>query len=137
MLENLNPKHRNLQRSVLILSKLFRSVPFLLFVFLLFFVVGLARSGALRSPKGGAVRAERRARPTTAAPRSLPTSSLVAALLGGPPLATGGCSVAPTSASPAVFSVRWPVPRQALPPPRWVSRAPEFPATAARARDTR
>src|ERR1700682_60042 len=111
MLENLNPKHRNLQRSVPILSKLFRSVPFLLFVFLLFFVVGLARSVALRSPKGGAVRAKRRARPTTSAPRSLLASCLVAALLGERPLATGGCSGAPTSAAPAVVSVGWPVPR--------------------------
>src|ERR1700674_5201298 len=82
------------------LPYLVRSVPFLFFVFLLFFVVGLARSVALRSPKGGAVRAERRARPTTTAPRSLLTSWLVAALLGGPPLATGGCSAAPPSAVP-------------------------------------
>src|SRR6202521_890479 len=88
-----------------------RSVPFLLFVFLLFFVVGLARSVALRSPKGGAVRAKRRARPTTPAPRSLLASCLVAALLGERPLATGGCSGAPTSAAPAVGSVGWPVPR--------------------------
>ncbi len=38
-------------------------------------VVGLARSGALRSPKGGAFRAKRRARPTTAA-RPCPPGAL-------------------------------------------------------------
>src|SRR5579872_457442 len=128
------------------MSNLFRNVPFLTslevspFCFsflLLFFVVGLARSVALRSPKGGAVRAKRRARPTTPAPPSLLASCLVAALLGEPPLATGDCSGAPTSAAPAVVSVWWSVPRQALPSPRPVSRVPKFPATAAPALDIR
>src|SRR5712692_1023643 len=83
---------------------------FLLFSFL-FFVVGLARSVALRSPKGGAFRAKRRARPTTPARQPPPLWPLVAAPRGGPPLATGDSPAAPTSASPPVVSVRWPVPR--------------------------
>src|SRR5437773_12007121 len=57
-----------------------------------FFILSLALPGAeLWSPQGGALRAKRRARPTTAASRpgarlTLPSPSLV----GAPPLATGG-----------------------------------------------
>src|SRR5216684_3643469 len=77
------------------------------------------------------------ARPTTPARPPPPLWPLVAALHGGPLLATGDSPAAPTSASPPVVSVRWPVPRQVGPPRRSVSRAPEFPATAAIALDTR
>src|ERR1700687_1107058 len=87
-------------------SKLFRNVPFVTSLevspfWFLFFVVGLARSAALRSPEGVAFRAKRRARPTTVAPRAL-ACWLVVALLGGPPLATGGCWAAPISAAAAL-----------------------------------
>src|SRR5271157_3567596 len=49
------------------MSYLIRSIAFL--VVALVFAVGLARSEALRSPKGGAFRAKRRARPTATASR--------------------------------------------------------------------
>src|SRR5882762_270098 len=119
------------------LSNLVRNVPFFGFVSGSFFVDGPARSVALRSPKGGAFRAKRRAGPSTAAPPSPPSSFLVAACLDGPPRATGGCSGAPISAVPAAAAVRGSVPRRAWPAARSVSRAPLFPATAAPARDTR
>jgi hypothetical protein len=53
-------------------SKLDRNVPFFAFRFCCLFIVGLACSEALRSPKGGAFRAKRRARPTMPGPRRLP-----------------------------------------------------------------
>ena len=71
-------------------------------MFLLFslsFVVGLARSEALRSPEGGAFRAKRRARPTTRAPRRALRRALVSRRRGGPPAATGDGRAAPTFAS--------------------------------------
>jgi len=62
-----------------------RSVPFS-FWFCCLLVAGLARSEALRSPKGGALRAKRRARPTTVASRRRPTSRLASAPRGGWPV---------------------------------------------------
>src|SRR5207245_9787758 len=60
-----------------------------------------ARSVVRRSPKGGAVRAKRRARPTTPARSPPPLWPLVAAPRGGPLLATGDPPEAPSSASVA------------------------------------
>ena len=57
--------------------------------------VGLARSAAQRSPQGGALRAKRRAEPTTAAARSRPTWKLPSAPSGGTVHARDGW--APTS----------------------------------------
>ena len=70
-------------------------------------VVGVALRGALRSPQGGALRAKRRARPTTAAATAggrptLPSRSLV----GAPPIARGDPPGAPTSASPGAVLER-------------------------------
>jgi len=87
--------------SLIVVFLVFTFGSVLWFLSLFFYlVVGLARSGALRSPQGGALRAKRRARPTTAASRpgarlTLPSLSLVAV----PPSATGGQTEAPTSAS--------------------------------------
>src|SRR5208283_4171488 len=70
------PSRCKLQPRRSTLSKLFRNVPILTslevspffdFVLVVCCFVGLARSVALRSPKGGALRAKRKARPTTVA----------------------------------------------------------------------
>src|SRR5712691_9295880 len=92
-------------------EKLFRNVPFLTslevspFPVLLVWVVGLARSAALRSPKGGAFRAKRRARPATGAAGSLLVWTLSAVPRDGPPRATGDPPAAPTSAWPSADSL--------------------------------
>src|SRR3974390_2566906 len=61
--------------------------------------VGLARSVALRSPQGEALRAKCRARPTTSAARWRPTSKLASAPSGGTVHATDGWAAASTSVS--------------------------------------
>jgi len=63
-------------------------------VIVLFFVVGPAFRVALRSPKGEAFRAKRRAGLTTPAPRSPLIPVLAAALLVERPLAMDGYSAA-------------------------------------------
>src|SRR5713226_4898978 len=82
--------------------------PLFVLVFVLLLVVGLAWSEALRSPQGGAFRAQRKARPTTGAAESELLSALSAAPRGGRPRATGGPLAAPTSAWPSADSDRWP-----------------------------
>jgi len=76
------------------------------------YFVGLVRSAALRSPKGGAFRAQRRARPTTAAWRR-PLCTLASPSLVGLPLATGDSLAVPTSVS---CTTGWPAPPRAWPP---------------------
>src|SRR5437588_6153784 len=61
--------------------------------------VGLVRSAALRSPKGEAVRAQRRTWPTTGAILWPPTWRLASAPRGGPLDATDGLPAASTSVS--------------------------------------
>src|SRR5215467_13607900 len=121
------------------MSKLFRNVPMLSslevspFAFRLVFVfvvVGLAWSAALRSPEGGALRAERKGRPTTVA-RAECLAAPSVALPGAPPRARDDSSVAPTSASAQ--------PRSATAPHREPAAcwALEFPETATVAHGTR
>jgi hypothetical protein len=84
---------------------------------------------ALRSPKGGAFRAKRRARPTTAASPPLPRRTLASPTLGGPPVATGDPPAAPTPASRPADSPPWPARSQALLPQPLAGGAPGSPAT--------
>ena len=69
--------------------------------------VGLVRSAVLRSPKGGAFRAQRRARPTTAGLRRPPWTR-ASPSLGESPLATGDSLAAPTSFWPSAELADWP-----------------------------
>src|SRR5713226_9967244 len=110
--------------------------PLFVLVFVLLLVLGLAWSEALRSPQGGAFRAQRKARPTTGAAESELLSALSAAPRGGRPRATGDPPAAPTSvlrSKPECASARLWVPHREH--SAW--RAPESPATAACALDTR
>src|SRR5215471_246124 len=66
---------------------------------LFFCPVGLARSVALRSPQGEALRAKCRARPATSAARWRPASWLASAPSGGAVHATDGWAAASTYAS--------------------------------------
>jgi len=69
--------------------------------------VGLVRSAVLRSPKGGAFRTQRRARPTTAGLRRPPWTR-ASPSLGESPLATGDSLAAPTSFWPSAELADWP-----------------------------
>src|SRR5260370_21254545 len=93
--------------------------------------VGLVRSAVLRSPKGGAFRTQRRARPTTAGlPR--PPWTRASPSLGESPLATGDSLAAPTSFWPSAELADWPAG-----PPHSACGVPESPSPAARGLDTR
>jgi len=98
--------------------------------------VGLARSVALRSPQGEALRAKCRARPTTNAARWRPTWKLASAPSGGAVHATDGLLAASTSVSlPKSAHVGTPcglVPREPA-----AALARQFPASATRAHRTR
>src|SRR5260370_41367305 len=95
--------------------------PFL-FLVLLFVVVGLARSAALRSPQGGALRAKRRARPTAVAPRRPPASRPASASRAGQPVATDAPLAVPTSVGPSADSARLAAPHLAGKSPLPVAR---------------
>src|SRR3974377_506821 len=111
--------------------------------------VGLVRSAVLRSPKGGAFRTQRRARPTTAGLRRPPWTR-ASPSLGESPLATGDSLAAPTSFWPSAELADWPrlPPHPAFwaaaepadwppSPPHSACGVPESPSPAARGLDTR
>src|SRR5208283_2769073 len=135
------PSRCKLQPRRSTLSKLFRNVPILTslevspffdFVLVVCCFVGLARSVALRSPKGGALRAKRKARPTTVASPPRAASRRAAPPSGGRLPATDDWPVAPTCACLSAHAARG----FAAPPGRsWLARG--FPASVAHDRDTR
>ena len=100
----------NLDRNIPLVTSL--EVSLFEFVFGSWFwcllVVGLAWSAALRSPKGGAFSANRKAKPTTAVPVPLLLLATLSAALHDVPLrAMGDCVLANT----CVSSTRRVVPR--------------------------
>src|SRR5208283_1110137 len=133
--------HMIRQQRIVALSKLFRFVPILTslevspffdFVLVVCCFVGLARSVALRSPKGGALRAKRKARPTTVASPPRAASRRAAPPSGGRLPATDDWPLAPTCAWLSAHAARG----FAAPPGRsWLARG--FPASVAHDRDTR